>query len=335
MPGSLLTADDLDEISAASFDADDPMTVLADLVDAVEHGRVADKADIGYALILAAEIANRVEELETALALADRAIEAHRLHGSAEYGYPRTFRAGLLLRLGREDEGLAELTRLRPLVTQDPDAVAYVTGALEVAGRAEIAEQWLSAALETVLARQALEADHGITAYRRAAPLVYLLAQERHRIRRELDLPYDEHDDLADELCDAVAGVLAEEYDDDDDGEPAVLFWPRVEHDQLLARWPALARWYGSTWDEHRRMLERDLQARARSGAGAPSVLTGSAGDLARYAARAGGDAADEEVIEGYIQDLPERSWPPGRNEPCWCGSGLKYKKCCLARSRA
>ena len=24
-------------------------------------------------------------------------------------------------------------------------------------------------------------------------------------------------------------------------------------------------------------------------------------------------------------------SWPPGRNEPCWCGSGRKYKKCCAA----
>jgi hypothetical protein len=24
-------------------------------------------------------------------------------------------------------------------------------------------------------------------------------------------------------------------------------------------------------------------------------------------------------------------SWPPGRNEPCWCGSGHKYKKCCAA----
>jgi len=23
--------------------------------------------------------------------------------------------------------------------------------------------------------------------------------------------------------------------------------------------------------------------------------------------------------------------WPPGRNEPCWCGSGRKYKKCCGA----
>jgi uncharacterized protein YchJ len=24
-------------------------------------------------------------------------------------------------------------------------------------------------------------------------------------------------------------------------------------------------------------------------------------------------------------------AWPPGRNERCWCGSGVKYKKCCAA----
>ena len=23
------------------------------------------------------------------------------------------------------------------------------------------------------------------------------------------------------------------------------------------------------------------------------------------------------------------KRWPPGRNEPCWCGSGRKYKQCC------
>src|SRR5207249_2393275 len=36
----------------------------------------------------------------------------------------------------------------------------------------------------------------------------------------------------------------------------------------------------------------------------------------ARYAASLGmtGDAIE---------------WPPGRNSPCWCGSGVKYKKCC------
>jgi len=24
-------------------------------------------------------------------------------------------------------------------------------------------------------------------------------------------------------------------------------------------------------------------------------------------------------------------AWPPDRNQPCWCGSGHKYKKCCAA----
>lgn len=28
-------------------------------------------------------------------------------------------------------------------------------------------------------------------------------------------------------------------------------------------------------------------------------------------------------------------AWPPGRNEPCWCGSGRKYKKCCAAPAPA
>jgi hypothetical protein len=30
--------------------------------------------------------------------------------------------------------------------------------------------------------------------------------------------------------------------------------------------------------------------------------------------------------------DMPDGrliGWPPPRNKPCWCGSGLKYKKCC------
>ena len=28
-------------------------------------------------------------------------------------------------------------------------------------------------------------------------------------------------------------------------------------------------------------------------------------------------------------------AWPPGRNEPCWCGSGYKYKRCCAAKISA
>ena len=30
-----------------------------------------------------------------------------------------------------------------------------------------------------------------------------------------------------------------------------------------------------------------------------------------------------------HIGDQSHPSRPPGRNERCWCGSGMKYKKCC------
>jgi hypothetical protein len=330
----LLTTDDLDRVGASAFHADDRLAVAAELVDAVEQGRVADKANIGYALILAAEITEQAEDLDAALLLAERAVEAYRVHGEEEYGYPRSFRAGLLLRLGREDEGLAELGRLRRLLTQDPDAVSYVSEALEAGGRAEIAEQWLSAALETALAwREELAARREDPAYGRSAMVAYVLAQQRHRIRRDLDLPHDENDELADRLRDAVDGVLADELDADD-GDLAVLFWPRAEFDALLLRWPGLSTAYGSTWDEHRDMVERGLQMGSEAGLSGLAVLAGRVEDLARHAAAVGGDATDPDVREGYAQDLLERPWPPGRNETCWCGSGVKYKKCCLARTR-
>jgi len=142
----LLTSDDLDEIGHSAFDADDRLAVAARLVDAVEQGRVADDADTGYALILAAEITEHAGDLHAAHALAERAVEAYRVRGDGEYVFPRAFRAGLLLRLGPEQEALSELSGLRPLLTRDPDAVPYVVDALEDGGQPEIAEQWLGAA---------------------------------------------------------------------------------------------------------------------------------------------------------------------------------------------
>jgi hypothetical protein len=206
---------------------------------------------------------------------------------------------------------------------------------LEAAGRAEIAEQWLSAALETAVGR---------LSSRRSGPgdgqasVVYALAQQRHRLRRDLDLPHDEHDDLADHLQDVVYGAAGTDDDEDEYEGTAVLFWPRVEFDQVLRRWPVLAEAYGHSWDAHRARLQRGLQLWAESGRTGLALLAGSADELAGYAARRGGDPTDPEVRQGYAQHLEdhprETLWPPGRNEVCWCGSGLKYKKCCLPRSR-
>lgn len=40
-----------------------------------------------------------------------------------------------------------------------------------------------------------------------------------------------------------------------------------------------------------------------------------------------------DRVATAILRDDPDAGapWPPGRNEPCWCGSARKYKRCCGA----
>jgi preprotein translocase subunit SecA len=39
----------------------------------------------------------------------------------------------------------------------------------------------------------------------------------------------------------------------------------------------------------------------------------------------------DDGEFEDFIPATIKRSATPGRNDPCWCGSGKKYKKCHLS----
>lgn len=51
-------------------------------------------------------------------------------------------------------------------------------------------------------------------------------------------------------------------------------------------------------------------------------------------ASRRGTTRADHRSRSSYVHSdqreaAAEQRWPPGRNEPCWCGSERKYKRCC------
>ncbi|MGH3942846.1 MAG: SEC-C domain-containing protein [Pseudonocardiaceae bacterium] len=85
-------------------------------------------------------------------------------------------------------------------------------------------------------------------------------------------------------------------------------------------------------------MTQRTLVLWSESGHTRLTLLAGSADELANYADRTGSDPTDPQVRQGYVEQLGEPpakiAWPPGRNQHCWCGSGLKYKKCCLPRGR-
>ncbi|WP_422770362.1 SEC-C metal-binding domain-containing protein [Plantactinospora sp. WMMC1484] len=326
----VLTSADLTELQQSALGTADPLGIAAELAEAVEQGRLADPADTGRALTLAAEIAETRARLDAALRYADRAVQAYAEHTGPDAGFARALHARILFRTGRSDEALAELSALRPLLDSQPDAAAYLSAALEVGGRTDLAEQWLTEAVETALRDRTAEPTA-----QEAAGLLFFLLQQRHRVRRELALPHDQNDNLADRLENELFRTATTATEPD----PAErLFLPREEFGALLARWPGSVEAYGRDWDEHRARIQRELVRLADSGRVGVGPLRGEVDGLAGHAERTGADPAGTSTRAGYAAELVGRGaqlpWPPERNEACWCGSGLKYKKCCLPRTR-
>jgi hypothetical protein len=298
-----LTEDDLDAIAHHAIVADDPAPAIAELLAAVEEGRLADEADTTYALGIAADLAAKRRDGEQALSLSQRAVEA--AQGTGEENWTRGRHADLLLQFGHDDEGMRELRAMRHLLTRDEMAAIYVSEALTENGRTELAEEWLTAALMT--AAEAVErAEPGSEAREAAQDIEYALLGKRRYVRGELGLPPDELDEAFDDL--------------DDEAPPEIVFWPETAFDRILAAFPDRGATLGATWDEHRTLIEQVLQEDG------PMLVEVATSEL--LAATLAGEDLDA------VEPGPLLEWPPGRNDPCWCGSRTKYKKCCLPRPR-
>ncbi|GLZ46884.1 hypothetical protein Acsp06_30690 [Actinomycetospora sp. NBRC 106375] len=303
----LLTTDDLDDLGADALDARDPRPAARRIVAAVDDGGLADPDDAGYALSLAGDLYERAGDHDEALALSARSVTAGA--GTDDATWLHAMHADRLLRAGRDDEGMAALTTLRPRLHREASAVAAITDALTENGRAELAEQWLTAALHTAVEREERatstsgpDSDEQLE----AADVVDELVTRRRHVRAHLGLPADEYDVLAEEM----------------DAAPDLVFFPEAELTRLLAALPGAAGDLGADWDAHRALVEGELQDAAAEG----EVLDVEVATPALVAAIIGETDADP-VGEPL-------AWPPGRNDPCWCGSGAKYKKCCLPRTR-
>lgn len=144
----------------------------------------------------------------------------------------------------------------------------------------------------------------------------------------------------------AVAeAVLAETIGSGSDGAAALgLFAETLESLTLPATRPAL-RWLRGK--AHERLgditqAEAAYQAAESADPQWPPTLI----DLARYASdrgdaarglallRRAGTPSDHELVE-LLEQFEAKPRPDlGRNQPCWCGSGRKYKKCHLGREQ-
>lgn len=132
------------------------------------------------------------------------------------------------------------------------------------------------------------------------------------------------------------------------DVDLAYAWLPAEEFARIQQRWPDIAGEDSVRDDsgmlvdhaEYCRRLERTLREAADSGLRQLRVATLRREAFDAWVAQVGRDGEDEaELRAGYAAELNRRRtdvmlWPPGRNERCWCGSGVKYKKCCAAPVR-
>ena len=288
-----------------------------------------------------------------------RSDEALALFGrAAEFGgeFGRDAQVGIieqLYALQRDQEADEAIDALRAELDGRPGGLSDLrvyddmAETLSDAGRHEAALTWCQAGLERITATDDTEDAAEVERYRNG------LLISRAFLRRELNL--DEDDDDRAVLAESDAALVefgdllrALDYpagglDLPDGAEPfdgLVLRWERDDFAAIGARWPESATYYGDSYETYVARIQREARAYDEAGATHVLMVTGALPDYEAYAQRVGRDPAEpatrRDFGDWYARTHPDRVqlWPPGRNEPCWCGSGRKYKTCCGAPAR-
>jgi tetratricopeptide (TPR) repeat protein len=301
----------------------------------------AERFDLAELQLALSEVYQTLGRYEDALTAADAVIEA----GMKTQPDPRCLRAEILLRAGRVAE--AEPIWAAVLADTPDDVWLYNNAGLEYAdvGEHTTALHWLTEGLRLALRTGDPER------------LVDQLLDLRRASLDDLGRPADDLQQQAaaflhnTEQARAERSSLAEEPAAEPAGfaGPVTLAWlPAGDYEHAVALWPELAGTELVAGPDgplphaaYCRGMQHKLVGFADAGfprlAIAPvrvAAFTAWCSDTDREPDSAEGRA----VYAAHLTATGEPTviaWPPGRNQPCWCGSGRKYKKCCAAPSPA
>jgi tetratricopeptide (TPR) repeat protein len=114
----------------------------------------------------------------------------------------------------------------------------------------------------------------------------------------------------------------------------ATPYFPPDEFALAIEAWPSFAAdWAADGHEAYTLELDRRMRAIAPGAPRHPVVVPLTVEQVRELAAA---NEFDEDAAEARARAAYEIAtsggavaWPPGRNDPCWCGRGKKYKKCC------
>jgi tetratricopeptide (TPR) repeat protein len=289
------------------FETTDDLSEAEAALDRLAGIDLPPDLDLGECYDNLAEVAAETDDFALAVRAQRRALE----HGCRHPDLGREMLGWYLLKAGEREEGEAVFTALREEHPDDPHLHALFGAARSDSGNWEGALRAFEKALE--LAKEAGD-----------EPLIGRLRAERQECRLKLGLPPDEGDRLAERR--ALAAPELTSY--------AIAWFPRDQNEAALERWPDLADDLEDP-DAYCRAIEVRLREMHTATGRAPSIAPLNVEALLEFASEEGLDPNTGSARSRFAAVLGGRGgaapWPPGRNDPCWCGSGRKYKRCCCA----
>ena len=248
------------------------------------------------------------DDYEMAARVQAKALEA----GCRHRFVAREMRGWYLLKSGAQDEGEAVFREL--LAERPDDADVRIT-----LGHARADAGLQDAALDAF--------DDALAAAKRRgfSKDVDRARVERRAEREHVGLELDDDDRRAPAPGPPGSGPIAW----------ALAWFPPDQHAAALERWPDLADDLTDPVRYSRRIEEQLRRLHAALGH-RPAVAPLVVDDYLAWVAGEGYDPAGRDARSVYAAELNRTgravSWPPGRNDPCWCRSGRKYKRCCGSR---
>lgn len=283
----------------------------------------------GTILVEAAHQWERAGQVDQAVALLREVLAL----GGEDAEFARYSLADICFKQGADSDAWGHLRALEEMGRPSMGPATLAAKMLEARSEYEAALHWFDRAIGTVDV-EALRKPSS-TPSMATIPLF-----GRQRCRTQLGLPVDELDRVAD-IAEDNRRQFAERLDlFAAAGQAAaaprsavvrMLVWQRAEQRLAAQRWPDVftARIIGNHADIEKRLRELSVDSNVTR----IELVLGSVAGFTEYLRETRGDPAEESTRLAYSDHASKQgrmiSWPPGRNQLCWCGSKLKYKKCC------
>jgi tetratricopeptide (TPR) repeat protein len=240
---------------------------------------------------------------------------------------PRAFKAEFLLQDGRLDEASALFEEVRTDTPEDVWLYNQAALAYQGAGDHERALAWITQGLELAMTTSDPE------------EVVAQLSDIRRVSLKHLGRDLDGLDQRADRFIEERLAQLGAQKTGSDvevlQGIEVGLAWfPKGEYELAIELWPSIREdWAEISHPAYCRSFEGKLVELRDAGTGVRWVAPITINEYVKWCEQQELDpeasASRAQYAAEVVTTAAARAGPPGRNDPCWCGSMTKYQRCC------